>query len=55
VKVINFKDPNALRKVDLSIEFCGLKLQNQFLLVLCRLLREGEMIKRAFDAGWEGQ
>jgi len=48
------KDSNALRKVDLSIEFCGLEFQDPFLLASCSATARSEMIERAFDAGWGG-
>ena len=48
------KDSNALKKVDLSIEFCGLEFQNPFLLASCPATARSEMIERAFDAGWGG-
>lgn len=54
MKVINLKDSNALRKVDLSIEFCGLEFQNPFLLASGPATARSEMIERAFDAGWGG-
>ncbi len=48
------KDSNALRKVDLSIEFCGLEFQDPFLLASCSATARSEMIEKAFDAGWGG-
>ncbi|MDI6892967.1 MAG: NAD-dependent dihydropyrimidine dehydrogenase subunit PreA [Actinomycetota bacterium] len=48
------KDSNALRKVDLSIEFCGLEFQNPFLLASGPATARREAIERAFDAGWGG-
>jgi dihydropyrimidine dehydrogenase (NAD+) subunit PreA len=52
--MINLKDSNALRKVDLSMEFCGLEFQNPFLLASSPATARGEMIERAFDVGWGG-
>jgi len=39
---------------DLTIEFCGIKFQNPFILSSAPPTATGEMIKRAFDAGWAG-
>jgi dihydropyrimidine dehydrogenase (NAD+) subunit PreA len=39
---------------DLSVEFAGLKLMNPFLLAAAPPTATGEMIQRAFDAGWAG-
>jgi len=40
--------------VDLSVEFCGFKLKNPFLLSSAPPTGTGEMIRNAFDAGWAG-
>ncbi len=42
------------KEVDLSVDFCGLKFQNPFVLSSAPPTTTGEMIKRAFDAGWAG-
>lgn len=52
--MINLKDSNALRKVDLFMEFCGLEFQNPFLLASGPATAKSEKIERAFDAGWGG-
>lgn len=39
---------------DLSIDFCGIKSQNPFWLASSPVTNTGEMIQRAFDAGWAG-
>lgn len=39
---------------DLSVEFAGLKLMNPFVLASAPSTATGEMIQRAFDAGWAG-
>ncbi|MCL5774469.1 MAG: NAD-dependent dihydropyrimidine dehydrogenase subunit PreA, partial [Firmicutes bacterium] len=37
---------------DLSLEFCGVKFPDPFTLAAAPPTDSGEMIKRAFDAGW---
>jgi dihydropyrimidine dehydrogenase (NAD+) subunit PreA len=39
---------------DLSVEFAGLRLMNPFVLASAPPTAKGEMIQRAFDAGWAG-
>jgi len=39
---------------NLAIEFCGLRLENPFLLSSAPPAANGEMIKRAFEKGWAG-
>ena len=39
---------------DLSVEFAGLRLMNPFILASAPPAAKGEMIQRAFDAGWAG-
>ncbi|MFQ6015326.1 MAG: NAD-dependent dihydropyrimidine dehydrogenase subunit PreA [Anaerolineae bacterium] len=39
---------------DLSVEFAGLKLSNPFMLASAPPTNNGEMIQRAFEAGWGG-
>ncbi len=39
---------------DLSVEFAGLKLMNPFMLTSAPPTATGEMIRRAFEAGWAG-
>jgi dihydropyrimidine dehydrogenase (NAD+) subunit PreA len=41
-------------KVDLSVEFCGVKFENPFLLSSSPVGNHAEMCARAFDAGWGG-
>jgi len=42
------------KEADLSVDFCGVKFQNPFILSSAPPTTTGEMIKRAFDAGWAG-
>ena len=42
------------KEADLSVDFCGVKFQNPFVLSSAPPTTTGEMIKRAFDAGWAG-
>jgi dihydropyrimidine dehydrogenase (NAD+) subunit PreA len=42
------------KEADLSVDFCGIKFQNPFILSSAPPTTTGEMIKRAFDAGWAG-
>ena len=44
----------AQKKPDLSIEFCGKKYINPFLLSSSPVSNSAEMVERAFDAGWGG-
>ncbi len=39
---------------DLSIDFCGVKFKNPFMLSSSPVSNTGEMVGRAFDAGWGG-
>ncbi len=39
---------------DLSVEFAGLRLINPYMLASAPPTAKGEMIRRAFDAGWAG-
>ena len=39
---------------NLSVEFCGFLCENPFLLAASPAARTGEMIERAFEAGWGG-
>jgi dihydropyrimidine dehydrogenase (NAD+) subunit PreA len=41
-------------KVDLSVEFCGRRFLNPFLLSSSPVSNSAEMIVRAFEAGWSG-
>jgi len=43
-----------MSSVDLGIRFCGYQLENPFLLAATPCTHSGDMIKRAFDAGWAG-
>lgn len=40
--------------VDLSIDFCGLRFRNPFLLSSSPVSNSAEMVERAFEAGWAG-
>ena len=40
--------------VDLSVDFCGIRFPNPFVLSSAPPTTNGEMIMRAFDAGWGG-
>jgi len=40
--------------VDLSVDFCGMKFENPFMLSSAPPTANCEMIRRAFDAGWGG-
>jgi len=42
------------KEADLTVDFCGVKFQNPFVLSSSPPTTMGEMIKRAFDAGWAG-
>lgn len=42
------------RKVDLSIEFCGVKCENPFFLSSSPVGNSAEMCERAYNAGWGG-
>lgn len=42
------------KEADLTVDFCGVKFQNPFVLSSSPPTTTGEMIKRAFDAGWAG-
>jgi len=44
----------AQKKPDLSIEFCGKKFMNPFLLSSSPVSNSASMVERAFDAGWGG-
>jgi dihydropyrimidine dehydrogenase (NAD+) subunit PreA len=43
-----------MKKVDISVDFCGLHFENPFLLSSAPPTANAEMIQRAFDAGWAG-
>lgn len=43
-----------INSIDLSIDFCGLKFKNPFLLSSSPVSNCAEMVGRAFDAGWAG-
>jgi len=42
------------KTVDLSVEFCGVRFPNPFVLAAAPPTDKGEMIARGFDAGWGG-
>jgi len=39
---------------DLSIDFCGVKFKNPFLLSSSPVSNSAEMVARSFEAGWSG-
>jgi dihydropyrimidine dehydrogenase (NAD+) subunit PreA len=41
-------------KTDLSVDFCGVRFKNPFLLSSSPVSNSAEMVARAFDAGWAG-
>ena len=42
------------RQVDLSVDFCGFKMKNPFMLSSSPVSNSAEMVERAFEAGWGG-
>jgi dihydropyrimidine dehydrogenase (NAD+) subunit PreA len=40
--------------IDLSVDFCGLRFKNPFLLSSSPVSNSAEMVERAFQAGWSG-
>lgn len=44
----------STNNVDLSIDFCGIRFKNPFLLSSSPVSNTAEMVARAFDAGWSG-
>jgi dihydropyrimidine dehydrogenase (NAD+) subunit PreA len=42
------------KEADLTVDFCGVKFPNPFILSSAPPTTTGDMIKRAFDAGWAG-
>jgi len=40
--------------IDLSVDFCGLKFKNPFLLSSSPVSNSAEMVARSFEAGWSG-
>jgi dihydropyrimidine dehydrogenase (NAD+) subunit PreA len=43
-----------MKKVDLSVDFCGVRFPNPFVLAAAPPTDSAEMIARGFDAGWGG-
>jgi dihydropyrimidine dehydrogenase (NAD+) subunit PreA len=43
-----------MKNIDLSIEFCGKRFENPFLLSSSPVSNSAEMVARAFDKGWSG-
>jgi len=43
-----------MKKPDLSVEFCGVRFPNPFVLAAAPPTDKGEMIARGFEAGWGG-
>jgi dihydroorotate dehydrogenase subfamily 1 len=61
IKIVNRKPcpelvegSEIVNRKDLSIEFCGVKFKNPFLLSSSPVSNSAEMVGRAFDAGWAG-
>ncbi len=44
----------AKNETDLSVDFCGIRLPNPFLLSSSPVSNSAEMVARAFEAGWGG-
>jgi len=42
------------KPVDLSVDFCGVRFKNPFLLSSSPVSNSAEMVERAFQAGWSG-
>ncbi|MBU1343909.1 MAG: NAD-dependent dihydropyrimidine dehydrogenase subunit PreA [Proteobacteria bacterium] len=42
------------KDIDLSIDFCGVRFKNPFLLSSSPVSNSAEMVARSFDAGWSG-
>ena len=42
------------KAIDLSIEFCGVKFNNPFLLSSSPVSNSAEMVEKAYEAGWSG-
>jgi len=42
------------KPVDLSVDFCGFKMQNPFMLSSSPVANSAEMVEHAFEAGWGG-
>jgi len=42
------------KTVDLSVDFCGVRFKNPFLLSSSPVSNSAEMVERAFQAGWSG-
>ena len=45
---------NTTKKVDLSVDFCGVRFPNPFVLAAAPPTDSGEMIARGYEAGWGG-
>ena len=43
-----------MKKIDLSVDFCGVRFPNPFVLAAAPPTDSGEMIARGFEAGWGG-
>ncbi len=48
------KFKKEIKKADISTDFCGIKIENPFLLSSSVVASSYEMVSRAFDAGWAG-
>lgn len=42
------------QSIDLSVDFCGVRFKNPFLLSSSPVSNSAEMVAKAFDAGWSG-
>jgi dihydropyrimidine dehydrogenase (NAD+) subunit PreA len=43
-----------MKQVELSIDFCGVKFANPFIVAASPSTHSGDMVRRAFDHGWSG-
>jgi dihydropyrimidine dehydrogenase (NAD+) subunit PreA len=43
-----------MKTIDLSVDFCGVRFRNPFLLSSSPVSNSAEMVERAFEAGWSG-
>ena len=53
--VANLPDSACVeKKIDLAIDFCGIRCENPFFLASSAVCTNYEMVARAFEAGWAG-
>ncbi len=43
-----------MKSVELSVDFCGIRFANPFVVAASPSTRSGDMVRRAFDHGWAG-